>query len=304
MTSRTERYLSRRTLLATVALGLASGSVLLALGSGTSARAETPLAELLARTHIHGLALDRQDPSRLMIATHHGLHALDIESGLAVLVSDHRDDLMGFVAHPTEADTFLASGHPARGGNLGVIASSDSGESWVKLSDGVNGPVDFHQMDISKANPTVVWGNYAGLQRSRDGGATWERVADAPAGLIDIAASAHDPERLYAATEVGLFVSAADARDWRRAHPAQAPVSFVEVTADGILHAFILGEGLVLGTEGEAQWERLHPGFQDRFLLYFAADPQAPERVFAATQHGEVLASEDGGRSWRQLGIE
>ena len=304
MISRTERYLSRRTLLGIVAVGLAAGSALLALGAGTSARAETPLAELLARTHIHGLAVDQQDPDRLMIATHHGLHALDIESGLTVQVSDHRDDLMGFVAHPAEPNAFLASGHPARGGNLGVIASSDGGETWVKLSDGVNGPVDFHQMDISRTDPAVIWGNYAGLQRSRDGGATWARVTDAPAGLIDIAASAVSPERLYAATEAGLFVSQADAQDWQRAHPAQAPVSFVEVTADGILHAFILGEGLIRRAEDEDEWERLHLGFQDRFLLYFAADPQAADRVFAATQHGEVLASEDGGRSWRQLGIE
>ncbi len=304
MTSRTQRYLSRRTLLGMGALGLAGGGALLALGAGTSARAETPLAEQLARTHIHGLAVDRQDPGRLLIATHHGLHALDIESGLTVQVSDHRDDLMGFVAHPAEPDAFLASGHPARGGNLGVIASSDGGETWVKLSDGVNGPVDFHQMDISKADPAVIWGNYAGLQRSRDGGATWERVTDAPAGLIDIAASAHDRERLYAATEAGLFVSEADAQDWQRAHPAQAPVSFVEVTADGILHAFVLGEGLVRRAEDGDEWERLHPGFQDRYLLYFAADPQTPDRLFAATQHGEVLASEDGGRNWRQLGIE
>ena len=59
----------------------------------------------------------------------------------------------------------------------------------MKLSDGVNGPVDFHQMDISKADPAIVWGNYGGLQRSRSGGATWERVADASGGLIDIAAS-------------------------------------------------------------------------------------------------------------------
>ena len=300
----TKMTITRRSIVIASGIGALGLGGVLALGVVADASAETPLAELLARTHVHGLAVDRLDPNRLLIATHHGLHALDLESGLAVRVSNHSDDLMGFVAAPSEPAAFLASGHPARGGNLGVIASSDGGESWVKLSDGVNGPVDFHQMDISKADPAVVWGNHGGLQRSRDGGRTWERVADAPAGLIDIAASAHDPDRLYAATEAGLFVSEADARDWQRVHRAQAPVSFVEVTADGILHAFILGEGLVRRAEDGDAWERLHPGFQDRFLLYFAVDPQAPDRVFAATQHGEVLASEDGGRNWRQLGIE
>lgn len=295
---------TRRSIVIAAGIGALGLGGFLTLGAGSGARAETPLTELLARTHVHGLAVDRQDRDRLLIATHHGLHALDIETGLTVQVSDHSDDLMGFVAHPTEAETYLASGHPATGGNLGVIASTDGGEGWVKLSDGVSGPVDFHQMDISKADPPIVWGNHGGLQRSRDGGQSWERVADAPGGLIDIAASALAPERLYAATEVGLFVSEADAQDWQRAHPAQAPVSLVEVTAGGILHAFVLGEGLVRRAEDGGEWERLHPGFDGRYLLYFAADPQAADRVFAATQHGELIASEDGGRSWRQLGIE
>jgi hypothetical protein len=301
---RMKMNVTRRSIVIASGIGALGLGGILMLVTGSGARAETPLAELLARTHVHGLAVDRQDPGQLLIATHHGLHALDIETGLVVRVSDHRDDLMGFVAHPTEAETYLASGHPASGGNLGVIASTDGGEGWVKLSDGVNGPVDFHQMDISKADPAIVWGNHGGLQRSRDGGHSWQRVAEAPARLIDIAASALAPERLYAATETGLFVSEADAQDWQRAHPAQAPVSFVEVTADGTLHAFVLGEGLVRRAEDGGEWERLHPGLNGRYLLYFAADPQAPGRLFAATQHGELIASEDGGRSWRQLGTE
>lgn len=276
----------------------------LALSPAARADPEVPLSRLLEQTHVHGLAVDRSDPSRLLIASHHGLHALDVETGLTVRISDHRDDLMGFVADPTTPGAFLASGHPARGGNLGVIASSDGGVSWEKLSDGVNGPVDFHQMDISKADPAVVWGNHGGLQRSRDGGHSWERIADAPGGLIDIAASAVTPERLYAATEAGLFVSEAGASNWQPAHPAGAPVSFVEVTAEGMIHAFILGEGLVRRHEESDAWELLHPGFDERFLLYFTADPADPERAFAATQLGEIIASEDGGRSWRQLGIE
>lgn len=302
MSGKPNTSLSRRIMLAGGAIAVAGAGTFLSLGSG--ARAETPLTDLLSRTHIHGLVVDQKDSGRLLIATHHGLHALDLETGLTVRISDHSDDLMGFVADPAASDTFLASGHPARGGNLGVIASSDGGASWTKLSDGVKGPVDFHQMDISKADPSVVWGNYSGLQRSRDGGRTWEQVADAPLGLINIAASSRSAERLYAATETGLFVSDADARNWQRAHPAEAPVSFVEVMADGMIHAFILGEGLVRRHEDGDVWELPHPGFNQRFLLYYTADPANPDQVFAATQLGEILSSDDGGRRWRQFGTD
>ena len=294
--------LSRRSVLFAASGAVIGAGLFLTLGTG--ARAQTQLTDLLARTHIHGLAVDRQDSGRLQIATHHGLHALDLDTGLTVQISDHSDDLMGFVADPVAPGGFLASGHPARGGNLGVIASSDGGASWEKLSDGVNGPVDFHQMDISKADPSVLWGNYGGLQRSRDAGRTWEQVADAPLGLIDIAASASSTEQLYAATETGLFVSDADAGDWQRAHPADAPVSFVEVMADGLIHAYILGEGLVSRDEDGGGWEQLHPDFEQRFLLYYAADPVNPDRAFTATQLGEILTSDDGGRSWRQFGTD
>ena len=294
--------LSRRSVLF-AASGVALGAGLF-LTLGTGARAQTLLTDLLARTHIHGLAVDGQDSGRLLIATHHGLHALDLDTGLTVQISDHSDDLMGFVADPVAPGGFLASGHPARGGNLGVIASSDGGTSWAKLSDGVNGPVDFHQMDISKADPSVVWGNYGGLQRSRDGGRTWEQVADAPLGLINIAASTRSAERLYAATETGLWVSDVDARNWQRAHPADAPVSFVEVMENGMIHAYILGEGLVRRDEDGDEWEQLHPDFEQRFLLYYAADPANRDRAFAATQLGEILTSDDGGRSWRQFGTD
>ena len=83
-----------------------------------------------------------------------------------------------------------ASGHPAGGGNLGFIASTDGGKSWTRRSDGVGGPVDFHQMDVSKADPQVIIGAYRGLQISRNGGHSWETAGPLPQRTLDLAASA------------------------------------------------------------------------------------------------------------------
>ena len=71
-----------------------------------------------------------------------------------------------------------------------------------------------------------------------------------------------------------------------------------------MIHAFILGEGLVRRDEDGGGWEQLHPDFEQRFLLYYAADPANPDRAFATTQLGEILTSDDGGRSWRQFGTD
>jgi hypothetical protein len=71
------------------------------LGGGPAA-AEMTVAALARDTHFHGLAVDAGDPSRLYLATHHGLYAVD-GRGVARQVSETRHDFMGFTPHPTDA---------------------------------------------------------------------------------------------------------------------------------------------------------------------------------------------------------
>jgi photosystem II stability/assembly factor-like uncharacterized protein len=289
--------MSRRLLACMIAV---AGGVLMA-PSLSPAQSERPLTELLGSTHIHGLAVDRADPGRLLIATHHGLHALDVDAGTTAPVSEARDDFMGFTAHPAEAGILYASGHPAGGGNLGFIVSEDGGETWETLSAGANGPVDFHQMDVSKADASLIYGVYGGLQASRDGGRTWQRVGPAPEGLIDLAASARGADRLFAATQQGLLVSEDGGETWQPVAALRQPVSMVETTADGAVYAFMLGSGLMRAEEPSLDWQTLSNGFGDRYLLHLVVDPHNQDRFFASTQHNELMASRDGGRTWRAL---
>lgn len=281
---------------------MAVAGVLMALmPSILPAQSERPLTELLGSTHIHGLAVDRADPGRLLIASHHGLHALDVDAGTTAPVSDRLDDFMGFTPHPSEAGILYASGHPAGGGNLGFIVSEDGGKTWETLSAGANGPVDFHQMDASKADASVIYGVHGGLQSSRDGGRTWQHVGPAPEGLIDIAASARDANRLFAATRQGLAMSQDGGQTWRPAPSLAQPVSMVETTANGAVYAFMLGSGLMRAEEPSLDWQRLSNGFGDRYLLHLAVDPRNPDRMFASTQHNELMASRDGGSTWQAI---
>lgn len=266
------------------------------------AQSGADLAALLRETHVHGLSFDTADSGRLLIATHHGLHALDPASRTTTPVGDSRDDFMGFTTPPTATGPLYASGHPAGGGNLGVIASEDGGQSWAPLSEGVGGPVDFHLMEVSLANAQVLYGSYAGaIQTSRDGGRTWAVTGPAPARLIDIATSARDADTLFAATESGLLRSTDRGASWTSAHPTPAPVSLVDVGPDGTVLAFVLGTGLVQADEQALDWMVLGDGFGDGYLLHLARDPQVPLRLFTVSGQAAVLLSQDGGATWELL---
>jgi photosystem II stability/assembly factor-like uncharacterized protein len=260
-----------------------------------------PAGELHRHTHIHGLAVDRADPTALLIATHHGLFRAAAD-GQATLISPVQD-FMGFTAHPSDPARLFASGHPAAGGNLGFIASADGGNNWVQVSPGLGGPVDFHQMDVSPADPQTVYGNHHGLQVSRDGGKSWTLAGPAPEGLIALSASAAAADRLYAATKSGLKRSDDAGATWQAMAFDGAAVTMVEARAGGTLFAFVAGRGLMTSSESDpATWHVLGNGLGDRALLYLAANPGDPGRLYAVTDDSRVIASVDGGLSWAFFG--
>ncbi len=286
---------TRLVLLATAAIfGIAPSLLSHAAGS-------VPVSELSGKTHIHGIAVDPRDASRIYLATHHGFFVVG-RDGMATRISETRDDFMGFTPHPTDPSLFYASGHPASRGNLGIIASSDGGRSWRQIAKGVGGPVDFHQMDVSKVDPNTIYGVYGGLQVSSDGGRTWTLAGRAPDGLIDLSVSAMDAKRLYAATKGGLLISTDGGKSWQAAHLLRRPATMVEVGADGSVYAFVVGAGLLRTTEPNLNWSVVSNNFGDSYVLHLAIDPADSSALYTVTHRGDLLASTDGGRTWVSLG--
>lgn len=270
------------------------------------------LATLLAATaqaarlddlsHLHGLAFDPDDPQRLLLATHHGLYRAHPD-GRVEPVGRSRDDYMALATDPATPGLLYASGHPVGGGNLGLLRSEDGGASWTKRSDGHRGPVDFHQLAVSRADPEVLYGVHGGLQRSDDGGASWRPVGPAPDKLIGLAGSGHDPERLYAATEAGLKVSLDGGVNWRPAVMFRSTASLVHAGANGTVYAFVLGRGLLSTTEPSLAWNTLYNGFGSHYPLQMAVAHDDPQRLAVLTHKGRVFTSDDGGTSWRRFGL-
>jgi len=256
-----------------------------------------PLSEV---SHIHGIAIDPNDPSRLYLATHYGVF-LTSPDGTAERVSRNRNDYMGFTPHPTDPAMLFASGHPLGGGNMGVMVSRDHGRNWDRLSAGARGPVDFHAMDVSAADPKVMYGLHGDVQVSRDGGTTWQ-VAGAPgADVFDLAASSVDADLVYAATRNGVMVSRDAAATWTPTGPEGQSASMVHVAPDGTVYAFVVGSGLIRSPAASLSWSTVSADFGQRVLLHMAVDRSDPDRMFAVADDGRVTASTDGGKSWRPL---
>jgi photosystem II stability/assembly factor-like uncharacterized protein len=267
--------------------------------------ASTTVEALARATHFHGIAVDPADPSRLYLATHHGLYAVEPD-GSATQLSPVQD-FMGFTPHPTDPSILYASGHPAGGGNLGFIASEDGGKSWSQLAEGAGGPVDFHQMDVSPADPETIYGAYGeNLQISRDGGKEWQVVGPVPEGLIALAASSTAPGALYAATQSGLLKSDDGGMNWQEAYWLRQPATMVHVTPDGAVYAFLVGTGLIRTTEPKLSWQTVSASFGDEYVLHFAVDPITKGQLYAVTMHPQthrqsIVASRDGGKTWLPL---
>lgn len=265
----------------------------------------TTLNPVSAITHGHGLAVDIADPSRLYIATHHGLLMLQNDKDL-FRIGRSQDDYMGFSPHPTDPKALFSSGHPRTGGNIGVQRSDDGGVTWQRITSGVNGPVDFHAMAISPANPNLMYGWYQGaLQRSQDGGNNWEVVTRNIPQIIQLIADPKDENTIYATTPQGLLVSTNKGADWANAADALQNGAVVALAINpqdsAKMLSFSQQLGLARSADSGKTWEKIDETFGGETVLFIAIDKQQPDTVYTLTESNAIYKSTDRGNSWNKI---
>lgn len=250
----------------------------------------------------HGLAVDQQDTSKVYIATHSGLLTMS-RDGKLTRVGSAQDDYMGFSPHPTNANIFYTSGHSREGGNLGFQMSTDGGVNWQKISDGGNGPVDFHTMTVSQTDPTIIYGVFRGqLQRSRDSGTSWEILPAAPASIYSLTTSPITASTVFAGTAGGLYISRDSGQSWSQVEGVTATVT--SVTSGGknaeVLLVYVQGQGLIRSSDAGRSWASL-TNYRGPAVMHLALDSHRSETIYLINQSLEVHASSDGGQSWDQV---
>lgn len=251
----------------------------------------------LTLSDIHGLEVDINNPDRLYLPNHQGLYVQEAD-GVIKKQSEISDDFMSFAVHPSDESVFYASGHPRIGGNFGLIKSVDGGVSWQDVSEGLNGPVDFHTMAVDSEDVDHIYGYYAGaLQRTLDGGDSWEYLNNAPDQIIQLS-NGNKQGQLYAATTNGLYVSNDQGNSWELAAFEGETVIAIEVNpSSGQMLANTNSQGLMLSGDGGKTWEKSDFSTSNT-VLYIASSASEPTKSYLVTKSLKIYQSSDSGGSW------
>ncbi|NJD18638.1 MAG: glycosyl hydrolase [Gemmatimonadetes bacterium] len=129
--------------------------------------------------------------------------SVDANTGAGDLVLDPSNpDVMYAATHQRERRAYNFVGG---GPGSGIWKSTDGGETWAKLSNGLpKSDIGRIGLDVSMSHPATVYavteGSEQGLYRTDDGGANWRKVSDIasiPWYFGDINVDPKDPETVY-----------------------------------------------------------------------------------------------------------
>ena len=239
--------------------------------------------------HVHGLGINPADGA-LYVATHTGLYRIEQGEQKSERVADRYQDTMGFTV--VGPNRFLGSGHPDLRDDLppllGLIESTDSGESWQPIS--LLGEADFHVLRFAGER---VYGYDASNDRllvSADRGRTWNEL-ERPGPMLDLAVDPSDERRIVATTEQGLSESGDGGQSWSRVGEAVGLLAWPVRERLSL----VAGGGQVFASRngGRRLEHRGEIGGQPAALL-----AQAPNELYAALHDGTIKRSIDGGTSW------
>ncbi len=220
--------------------------------------------------------------------------------------------------HPADADSILAG---ARGDYPGIFQSLDGGQSWSRVHSEIH--VTAIEWDPLDPNLVIATGSTAGFKnrvvRSMDGGLTWTvQVQTAITGPVEfvglpgtaVARGVTAPDQngaLYATLNGGLTWFLVKEFTGSSLTSFDAKVVFGRLA----LCAAIDRYGVYFSLDQAATWSYAGPS-RGR-VVEVEADPYRPGRWFAGTDdsisvfmagQGHRLLSDDGGRSWQELGDE
>ncbi|EPR77174.1 hypothetical protein ADILRU_0554 [Leifsonia rubra CMS 76R] len=281
---------SSRRLLAGTILGVSVSLAAVACTAAPSGSSSTPPTI----QHIHDIAFSSN--SELLVGSHHGVYAVDLDTGDTILVGGVEFDAMGLAA---QGENIFVSGHPGKDNhdsfaapNVGLVKHhSETGWQQVSLAE----TTDFHNLSTTPADPDFIVGlpsDRAVLLRSTDAGRTFTEASALSAR--DVSIDSGDPNVLTATTAEGLVVS----RDSGDTFTPLAGPTLVVIAPDstrdgGIVGIAPDGELWFGSTDIDAKWTSA--GIVEGGA---AAVVVSDDGAIAVAGESSVVITRDGGATW------
>jgi hypothetical protein len=252
---------------------------------------------------IFDIIVDPSDLGSVLLATRGGLYRAR-RDGRAERISRSKIILRSLSLEQGPGKRLYALGLAEDGRSEPFLLSSDHGRSWRAIAPESLKLANLYLIETSRASSRLIYGAGYAFWTSADGGSLWTAVAGPKARIIDLAASAFDARRIFAATMSGLRVSDDGGFSWRPAGGSKCsqPVTAVDTGADGTVYAFSLCTGLLRGDEVEDSWAVVNNRFGGCIIRHLAVDPRDSARLYAVIRCRKVIVSADRGVTWRALG--
>lgn len=188
----------------------------------------------------------------------------------------------------------------AGGAFLLAKEQAQSGSDGPAASTGLPNTPDYHSLLVASTDTNhVLLGTHAGLYESRDGGRSWRKAGLAGQDAMNLASS--EDETVWTAGHNVFAKSADGGASWTDVRPDGLPSLdlhgfAVDPNDPATLFAAVAGEGLYRSDDGGESFEEVSSEVGGAVM---ALAVTADGRILAGDMEQGLLASEDGGETWR-----
>jgi photosystem II stability/assembly factor-like uncharacterized protein len=189
--------------------------------------------------------------------------------------------------------------------------TSDGGENWANIKQGVIDDSDVFSIIIDPDHPSTVYASAcSGIYKSESAGKAFHKIQGIPATARRTRKLMQDPENLetvYAGTTEGLYKTTDGGKVFQRMTGPDVIVNDVWIDPENPSRVLLATDrsGVLASDDAAVTFNSSNRGFSARKVEALLVDSHDHGTIYAGVvndkTYGGVFVSADGGREWKQI---